>query len=378
MSESGSQDKTEKATAKRLRESREKGQVPRSRELSTAVVMGAGAALLLGYGSTLARRSAEGMRQALSFSPALLDDPSRLPALLGQALLQGLLSFMPLFAATVVAALLAPLLIGGWNFSQQALQPDFQRINPLSGLARMFSANSLVELIKSIAKFGLVGAVAAVFVHGVRGQLLALSVEPLASGLGHGLSLLLQGFAWMVAALLAVAAIDAPYQLFSHFKRLRMSKQEVRDEYKQTEGRPEIKSRIRRIQQEMSQRRMVDKVPTADVVITNPTHYAVALSYSAGTMRAPRVVAKGQGEMARRIRELAEEHRITLVSAPPLARALYRGCALEQEIPAALYAATAQVLGYVYQLRSWNAGPPPVMPTVDAVPGGEPDPEPPH
>ena len=373
MNESGAQDKTEKPTPKRLRESREKGQVPRSRELSTAVVMGAGAVLLLTSGPMLARRSAEGMRQALSFGPEMLRDPSLLPAVLGRALFEGLLSFAPLFIGTVIAALIAPVFIGGWNLSQKALQPDFSRLNPLSGLARMVSANSLVELIKSMAKFVLVGLIAVLYAQSVRGELLALSTEPLPRGLVHGLSLLLHGFLWMVAALLGVALIDAPYQLISHLKKLKMSKQEIRDEHKQAEGRPEVKNRIRRLQQEMSQRRMMDKVPSADVVITNPTHYAVALSYSADRMRAPRVVAKGAGEVARRIRELAGEHRVTLVSAPPLARALYRGCELEQEIPAALYAAVAQVLGYVYQLRRWSGGPQPMPPSVAAVPGGEPD-----
>jgi flagellar biosynthesis protein FlhB len=375
MSDTSAQDKTEQPTAKRLRESREKGQVPRSRELSTAVVMGAGALLLLTGGPVLARRSAEAMRQALSFSPELLDDPSRMPALLAQAFWQGLSGFFPLLVGTVLAALASPLLIGGWNFSNQALQPDFKRLDPIAGLGRLWSANSLVELVKSVAKFALVGLVAAVFVHGVRDELLALSLEPLPRGLGHGLQLLMQAFVWMVASLLLVAAIDAPYQLFAHLKRLRMSKQEIRDEHKQTEGRPEVKGRIRRLQQEMSQRRMMDKVPTADVVVTNPTHYAVALSYSADAMRAPRVVAKGAGEVARHIRELAGSHGVTLVSAPPLARALYRGCELDQEIPAPLYAAVAQVLSYVYQLRRWTGGPAPVAPSVGEVPGGEPDPE---
>ena len=283
----------------------------------------------------------------------------------------------PVMLATFFAALIAPMLIGGWNLSSKALQPDFSRLNPVTGFGRMFSTNSLVELAKSIAKFLIVGLVAGISWWGSRGELLGLGVEPSTQAIGHGLGLVASTFVWMCAALGLIAAIDVPWQLWSYAKQMKMSRQEIKQEYKQSEGSPEVKGRIRRLQAELSQRRMMEKVPTADVIVTNPTHYAVALKYTAGKNRAPVVVAKGVDTVAAAIRELAAEHRIALVEAPPLARALYRGCDLEEEIPAQLYAAVAQVLTYVFQLRAWRGGDRPLLPKVGDVPGGEPDPLPP-
>jgi flagellar biosynthesis protein FlhB len=375
VAEAGAQEKTEEATPKRKREAREQGQVPRSRELSTAVVVGAGIAVLFSNGSSIAHGAVEQMRAALSISGALLPEPSRMPILLEKTLLNGMLLVAPVFAVTMFAALVSPMLLGGWNFALKAIQPDLQRINPISGLGRMFSSTGLVELAKSIAKFLLVGTIGAVSLWGSRDQVMGLGTESVGHGIAHGLALISKTMVWMIGALALIAAIDAPYQVWSYGKKLRMSKQEIREEYKQSEGRPEIKGRIRRIQQEISQRRMMEKVPTADVIVTNPTHYAVALQYTADKMRAPRVVAKGADLIAAAIRELGNKHSIPIVEAPPLARALYRGCELEQEIPASLYAAVAQVLTYVYQLRTWRGGVRPPPPRVGAVPGGEPDTE---
>lgn len=373
MAEAGGQDKTEKATPRRLREARKRGQVPRSRELSTAVVVGAGAALLVSAGPGIAHQAAGAMRAALDW-PAdgmatALADPGGLPALLGHGLLAGLLAVLPVLAATLLAALCAPLLIGGWNFAGQAIKPDLSRLNPVSGVGRLFSMQSLVELGKSLLKVGLIGCVAYALAKSSLGALLGLGHEDSAGGIGHGAALVLRMFLWLAASLALIAAVDVPYQLWHYGKQLKMSRQEIRDEHKQNEGRPEVKGRIRRLQQELSRRRMMDQVPKADVIVTNPTHYAVALQYSAGAMRAPRVVAKGADEVARSIRELADRHRIPRVEAPPLARALYRGCELEQEIPAALYAAVAQVLTYVYQLKTASGYVAP--PEVGDVPGGE-------
>lgn len=375
MSDSA-EEKTLPATEKRKRDAREKGQLPRSRELSTAVVMGAGAALMIAWGDTLGRRAFSFMQGGLRFDAAMLSDPSRMPAAIGNAILSGLLIVAPIMFATFFAALVAPMLIGGWNLSSKALQPDFSRLNPITGLGRMFSTNSLVELAKSIAKFLIVGFVAFISWWGARGELLGLGVEPSAQAIGHGLGLVASSFIWMCAALGLIAFIDVPWQLFSYARQLKMSRQEVKQEYKQSEGNPEIKGRIRRMQAELSQRRMMDKVPTADVIVTNPTHYAVALKYTAGKNRAPVVVAKGVDTVAAAIRELAGEHRIPMIEAPPLARALYRGCDLDDEIPAPLYAAVAQVLTYVFQLRAWRGGERPLLPKVGEVPGGEPDPVP--
>ncbi len=371
------EEKTLPATEKRKREARERGQLPRSRELSTAVVMGAGAALLVAWGSALGGRTLAFMQEGLRFDAAALADPARMPAAIGGALRSGLMIAAPVMLATFFAALIAPMLIGGWNLSSKALQPDFSRLNPVSGFGRMFSTNSLVELAKSIAKFLIVGLVAGISWWGSRGELLGLGVEPSTQAIGHGLGLVASTFVWMCAALGLIAAIDVPWQLWSYAKQMKMSRQEIKQEYKQSEGSPEVKGRIRRLQAELSQRRMMEKVPTADVIVTNPTHYAVALKYTAGKNRAPVVVAKGVDTVAAAIRELAAEHRIALVEAPPLARALYRGCDLEEEIPAQLYAAVAQVLTYVFQLRAWRGGDRPLLPKVGDVPGGEPDPLPP-
>jgi len=289
----------------------------------------------------------------------------------GQILGLALRIFAPLFAAGFAAALLSPLLLGGWNFSSQALMPQLERLNPITGVGRMFSLNSLLELGKSLLKFLLLTAIAWACWLTYRSEVLGLGAEPLNSGIAHGGVLILNAFAWLAGGLLLIAAVDVPYQLWQYNKNLRMTRQEIREEMKESEGRPEVKAKIRRVQQEMARRRMMDQVPKADVVITNPTHYAVALVYTAGKMRAPRVVAKGADVLALAIRELARQHSIPLVEAPPLARALYRSTELEMEIPAQLYAAVAQVLTYIYQLRSWRGGPQPQAPEVGDVPGGE-------
>lgn len=374
MSDSA-EEKTLPATEKRKRDAREKGQVPRSRELSTAVVMGAGAFLLVAWGGSLGERAFRFMHDSLSFDATRLNDPTQMPAVIGGGLREGLLTVAPIFAATFFAALIAPMLIGGWNLSSKALQPDLNRLNPISGFGRMFSANSLVELGKSIGKFVIVGFVAWLSWWGDRGELLGLGVEPSSQAISHGLSMVGITFVWMCAALGLIAAIDVPWQLYSYAKQLKMSRQEVKQEYKQSEGSPEVKGRIRRLQAELAQRRMMEAVPGADVIVTNPTHYAVALKYTAAGNRAPVVIAKGVDAVAASIREKAAEHRIPFVEAPPLARALYRGCDLDDEIPAPLYAAVAQVLTYVYRLKAWKGGERPQPPTVGDVPGGEPDPE---
>ncbi|MDR3417532.1 MAG: flagellar biosynthesis protein FlhB [Nevskia sp.] len=371
-----SQDRTERATPKRLRDARKRGEVPRSRELGAAAVVGAASLAMVSAGARVGAGAAAQMRELLSFDASALADPQSLPVRLGRAFMAAMSLCAPVFGACVLAALAAPALLGGFNFSAQALRLDFSRLNPVSGLGRMFSSHGLMELLKGLIKLAWIGGVGSLYLWQHRAALVALSAEPADSGIADGTALVFGAGAWLALSLAAVAAIDAPYQLWSYAKRLRMSRQEVRDEMKQSEGRPEVKAKVRRLQFEMTKRRMMEKIPTADVVVTNPTHYAVALKYSSEEMRAPRVVAKGAGEIAAVIRELAREHRIPLISAPPLARALYREVNLEQEIPAGLYAAVARVLTYVYQLRGWRGGtPPPVLAPIGEVPGGEPDPE---
>lgn len=373
MSETSQQDRTERATPKRRREARERGEVPRSREFATAAVVLGGAVALLGLGPGISAGAQRLMRESLSFDAQRLE-PSAMASALGDVLLGGLLLVAPLLGALVLLAIAGSLIIGGWNFSVQAMQPDLSRLNPVTGLGRMFSSQGLIELGKGLAKFALVALVALAAGWNLRAELLGLGAEDGVQGIAHGAALCLRAFAWLAAALLLIAAFDVPWQLWSYEKNLRMSKQELREEYKQSEGRPEVKARIRRVQQEMSRGRMMEQVPKADVIVTNPTHYAVALSYAAGSSRAPKVIAKGADLVALAIRELAQKHGIPRVEAPPLARALYRHVDLDAEIPAHLYAAVAQVLTYIYQLRAWRGGPPPQLPALPSVAGGEPDP----
>jgi flagellar biosynthetic protein FlhB len=373
VSGDSTQDKTEKATPKRQREARRKGNVARSRELSTALTVGVSMIGIIGLGHKLAGQGLQLMRESLRFDPQLLEDPTRVIGMLFLRLSDALIAIAPLLGASLLAALIAPALIGGWNFSAQAFQPQISRINPLKGLARMVSATALVELGKSLLKFGVIGAVGWFYIWGHRNDLMELARIDTASAIAQALSLALWCVVWMCGALVLVAAVDAPYQWWKHNKEMRMTKKEVRDEMKESDGRPEVKAKIRQLQHQMARARMMEKVAGADVVITNPTHYAVAIKYSAGKMRAPVVVAKGAGVIAAAIRELATQHKVALVSAPPLARALYRSVDLDKEIPSQLYQAVAAVLTYLYQLKAGNLR---TTPDFGApVPGGEPDPD---
>jgi flagellar biosynthetic protein FlhB len=371
MSQSSSQEKTESASPKRRREARQRGQVPRSRELTTALVMAGGAGLLISAGGDIVGGAQQLMSSSLNLDPAVLADPGQLPMILGRVYGKAMHLMMPVLLGLLVLAIVGPMLLGGWNFSMQAAMPDLNRINPLTGLGRIFSLNSLMELFKSLLKFIVLGAVAGSAWWASRGELVGLGSEPAMQGLAHAGSLFTHSFAFLCGALLLIALLDVPYQLWQYEKQLKMTKQELRDEYKESEGRPEVKARVRQIQREMSRRQMMEKIPTADVIVTNPTHYAVALKYVADKSRAPIVVAKGADQIAFAIRELGKKNRIPILEAPPLARALYRSTELDQEIPTTLYAAVAQVLSYVYQLRMYRSGPPPTMPDIGEVPGGE-------
>lgn len=350
------QERTEQPTEKRLRQAREQGNLPRSHELATVAVFGAGVVTLVTAGPLFGRGAQGWLRSALSPEPALLGAPERLFPHMGLLLLKLLLVVAPLMATCLLAAFVAPMVLGGFNFASKALVPDINRLNPLSGLKRIYGPTSLAELAKSLLRVVLVGTAAGLaLAHGMD----VLRVMPnqaledaVRTGLHFAATLLLASG----AALLLLAAADVPYQKWNWTRKLKMTRQELREELKESEGNPQVKGRIRQIQFQLSQRRMMEAVPTADVVVVNPTHYAVALKYDGGTMRAPTVVAKGVDEVALRIREVAARHRVALVSAPPLARALYREGQLGKEIPVRLYAAVAQVLSYVYQLRAWRAG----------------------
>ncbi|MCT9116051.1 flagellar biosynthesis protein FlhB [Cupriavidus gilardii] len=370
MSEESDLEKTEPASPRRLEKAREEGQVVRSRELGTFVMLMAGVAGLWGLGGMLGRKLDTVMRAALSFEPAVAHDPARMLSGFAQLVWESLLGVLPLLLLFAVAALLAPMVLGGWLFSTKSLLPDFSRLSPLKGLGRLFSAQSLVELTKAVAKSLLVGGIGFWVLWRHLPDAVALMNAPVHEALLRLLELVLLCCALAAGSLLLVAAIDVPWQFWDYFKKLRMTKEEVKQEHKESEGNPHVKGRIRQLQRQMARRRMMAEVPKADVVVTNPTHFAVALRYEEGRMGAPRVVAKGTEEVAARIRELAAEHRVPILSAPPLARALHRHVELGHEIPAGLYTAVAEVLAWVYQLKHWHHanGPLPEAPTGLPVP----------
>lgn len=346
------QEKTESATPKRLEESRRKGQIPRSRDLSAAAVTMSAAVALYMMGDEISGRLFVFMQRGFSLTREQALDSTQMVPMLASAALEGLKICAPLLSVIVFAAVLAPLALGGWAFSTEALLPQFNRLDPMAGFKRIFSMRSVVELVKTLAKFGVVGVVAVIVLWNDTPALLALGQEPLDQAIGHTIRLSGKALIAITSGLLIIAGIDVPYQLWSHAKQLKMSHQEIREEHKESEGSPEVKGRIRQMQQQMARQRMMQDVPKADVIVTNPTHFAVALRYDEKRMRAPIVVAKGADVIAARIREIGAEHSVPIFAAPPLARVLYRNVEIGGEIPATVYSAVAQVLTYVFQLRA--------------------------
>jgi len=369
MAEESDLEKTEAPSPRRLEQAREEGQIPQSRELSTFLVMLAGAGGLWVMAAWLAQRAAEIVRQGLTLDRTAAFDDAAMPALFMGLAGDGLVMLSPLFLALLLAALGAPALIGGLNFAPKALSADFSRLDPVKGFGRMFSTHSVGELVKAILKSLLVGGVAAWVLWREQDALFALVGQPLQAALPASGRVVLFSTLSIVAALALIAAIDVPFQLWQYHSRLRMTKEEARQEARELEGDPQLKARIRSQQRELARRRMMAEVPKARVVVTNPTHFAVALAYDE-KMTAPRVVAKGRGLVAQRIREVAAAHGVPLLEAPPLARALFRHSEIGDAIPAALYRAVAEVMAYVYQLNEYLAhgGQPPLAPDVLPVP----------
>ncbi len=346
------QERTEQPTPKRLRESRDKGQVARSREFNTMALLMASAGGMLMMGGGMIADLRELMTRGLSFQFNRDMNSMELVSALMQDIADSLLVVAPLFVLLTVVAFLTPLGVGGWSFSAKAFSFKPEKLNPIKGLGRIFAWRGLMELMKVLAKFALVASVSGLIIWSVMDELIGLHGESLNQAMTHLAQMCGWTFLACSCALIVVAAIDVPFQLWQHNKQLRMTKQEVKDESKETDGRPEVKMKIRAIQQEMSRRRMMEKVPEADVIITNPTHYAVALKYDQFEMQAPIVVAKGADLIAAQIRSVAQEHDVAIVEAPPLARAIYATTELDQEIPAGLYIAVATILSYVYQLKA--------------------------
>jgi len=350
------QERTEQATPKRLREAREKGQVPRSKELNSMALLMAAAGGFLLMGENILTGMQEIMSSGLAIEQPRTMDKNSVIELFGSTLMQSLLVVAPLLLLLTVVVVMTPIGLGGWSFSTKAISFKWEKIDPVKGIGRIFALRGLMELLKVLAKFALVAAISIVILWSLVDQILGLGAEALKPALAHVASLCGWSFLACSSVLIIIAAIDVPFQLWQHNKQLKMTKQEVKDEAKETDGRPEVKGRIRALQQELSQRRMMEAVPQADVVITNPTHYAVALRYDQFNMQAPVVVAKGADLVAARIRLLAGQHDVAIVSAPPLARALYASTELNHEIPAGLYVAVANVLSYVYQLNAAEVG----------------------
>ena len=356
MAEATDQERTEQATPKRLEEARRRGDIPRSRDLTGAAVLLAAGAGMYMLGSYSGGALYDMMRAQLSIAPDSILSDSHLFGALQSAVAQTGMALAPVLGLIVLAATLAPLALGGWSFAAQSLVPDFARLSPGAGFKRMFSLQAAMEVVKSLAKFAVVALAVILVLRADTDELLQLGSESTAQSIVHAFKLCGQAFIAMTAGLLVIAGIDVPLQLWQYAKRHKMTRDEIRQELKESEGSPEVKGRIRRVQQELARQRMMEEVPKADVVVTNPTHFAVALRYDEKRMRAPIVVAKGADHVAAKIREVAAKHNVTLFEAPPLARALHRHVALGDEIPRTLYAAVAQVLTYVFQLRAAKQG----------------------
>jgi len=354
MAEDSDLEKTEQATPQRIQKAREEGQVARSQELTTFTLLLTAAAGMVFMGGHLMRDMQIIMREGMRMERELAFQPDLMINRFYEMAIEGLWALVPLLILLTVAAFFAPMLMSGWLISSKALIPDFKRLNPVSGFGRIFSAHGLTELLKAIAKTIVVGGVATLVIWSNKESVLSLIAIPVDSGITRSGELLVLSFLFIVAAMILIVAIDVPFQLWSHAKKLRMTKEEVKREFKESEGDPLVKGRIRSLQREAARRRMMSAVPEADVIVTNPTHYSVALRYKGDSMRAPVVVAKGIHLLAARIRELGEEHRVPILEAPPLARSLYHHTELDQEIPEKLYTAVAEVLAYVYQLRRYQ------------------------
>lgn len=353
MAEDSDLEKTEEPTGRRIEQAREQGQVPHSRELSTFLVLIVAGAAFWMMGGWFMQRSLVIVQRAFAIEPRYVREPGLMLPRLAEVSGDVLVVFAPLLALLLVAAILPPFFLNAWVFAPKALVPDFKRMNPLTGLGRMVSWNSLMELTKAILKAALVGGIAALLIWKERDEIIGLLGEPLESGIAHAGHLISFSFLILVATLALVVAADIPFQLWQYFDKLKMTKEEVKQEMKEMMGDPHVKGRIRSLQMQAARKRMMAAVPKANVVVTNPTHYAVALTYQAG-MAAPKVVAKGVGVVAQRIKEVASEHAVPVMEAPPLARALYKHADIDAEIPSALYNAVAEVLAYIYQLSNWR------------------------
>ena len=351
MAESDAQERTEEPTAKRLSDAREKGQIARSREMNTMLILLAGGVGMMMMGSYLVSGVADIMSGIFQITRTEIFDTNSPMNLFAKAIADSVGVLTPLFILLFIVALVAPMLLGGFSFSPQSIAFKWEKLDPIKGMGKLFAMRSLMELAKALGKFLLIGSVASGVLWFYFEDFLVIGNQDIKPALAQTMDILGWSFILISASLIVIAAIDVPFQLWDHSRQLKMTKQEVKDEYKQTDGSPEVKSRARQLQREMAERRMMAEVPKADVVITNPTHYAIALRYDQARMDAPVVVAKGADLVAAKIREIANANDIAIVSSPVLARAIYFTTEINKMIPESLYLAVAQVLAYVFQLR---------------------------
>ncbi len=354
MSQDSDEEKTESATAHRLQKARDEGQIPRSRELTSLLMLLVGVMILWMGGEVMAHQLSTMVASGLNFDHGMVSDDKRIVRHISALLGAAVWATLPLMAGLVIVAIAAPMMLGGIVLSGKSLKFDAGKMNPLKGLKRMFSAQTMAELLKAILKAVLVGCVAGWYLWSKWPEMLRLLTESPVTALAHGLNMIAMCAVLVLLGLIPMVGFDVFWQLYSYFKNLRMSRQEIRDEYKENEGDPHVKGRIRQQMRAAARRRMMADVPKADVIVTNPTHYSVALQYDDKKMSAPKVLAKGAGEIALRIREIGKENRIPILEAPPLARALYRHTEIGEHIPGTLYAAVAEVLAWVWQLRRWK------------------------
>jgi len=351
MAENTGQEKTQDATPRRKQQARDRGQVASSRELNSMLMLLSGGVAAAVLGPYLVGNVVMIFQKYLHMERATIFDVSAMPTLLGEAVVDAFWGIAPFFLILTIAAIAGPLMMGGINFSGKAISLKLEKLDPIAGLQRIFAWRGLVELVKALAKFLVIGSVAIVFLYSQADQYIGLGQEPVMQAMGHASDLLVWGFIAISTTMILIALVDVPFQLWDHSQQLKMTFQEVKDDSKDTEGDPELRGRIKRMQREMAQRRMMAEIPTADVVITNPEHYSVALRYNSEKMSAPIVVAKGVDVMAMQIRKVANEYDIPILAAPPLARALHHTTEINGEIPAGLYLAVAKVLAYVFQLK---------------------------
>ncbi len=345
------QEQTEQPTPKKLRDAKQKGQVPRSVDFNTTVMTIFAATGLLLMGPGILAEISGNFHVNFTLDRQQLFDPTLVLVNLQVSIANTLGALTPFWLMMFATGILAPIVLGGWVFTLNNLVPKLEKLNPIKGMARIVSIKGLMELVKSLLKVSVVGGIGFVLYLELSDRFMSLASRPIGNAIVEASSLLVWSLIAMACGMVLVAAIDVPFQIWQHHKQLRMTRQEVKDELRDTEGKPEVKAKIRSLQQRMATARMMEEIPGADVIITNPTHFSVALRYEQSTMRAPILVAKGTGLIALRIREIASDNDVTIVESAPLARALFASTDLNREIPSPLYLAVAQILGFVFQLR---------------------------